>query len=61
MANYAGKARSEQAAQANPSDFMPALNEGREKQEVPGNQPTLLKDPKEQARLMRKILFNKDE
>jgi hypothetical protein len=52
--------RGDQAPPANPADFMPALGEGREKHTEPGNKPTLLKSPAEQAALMRKVLFKKD-
>jgi hypothetical protein len=61
VANYAGKVRSDQVPAANPADFMPALAEFSGAREAEAQGPRLLNDPKEQARLMRKVLFNKDE
>ena len=58
VASYAGKVRSNDVPAANPADFMPALGEFYKP--VPVG-PRLLDDPVEQAKLMRKALFNKDE
>ena len=58
VANYAGKVRSDQAPPAGPGDFMPSLSELSGKRAPDG--PRLLDDPVEHAKLMRKMLFNKD-
>ena len=58
VANYAGKMRSNDAPLAHPADFMPALAGARRPE---SNAPTLLADPAEQALLMRKVLFRKED
>ena len=59
LANYSGKTRNEDAPPAHPSEFLPALAEFYKPKEPDG--PRLLNDPVEQANLIRKVLFNKDE
>ncbi|MCX7177198.1 MAG: DUF4035 domain-containing protein, partial [Proteobacteria bacterium] len=61
VANYAGKVRSDQMPAANPADFMPALAEFDHRGQAAAAGPRLLDDPVEHAKLMRKVLFNKDE
>jgi Protein of unknown function (DUF4035) len=61
VANYAGKVRSDQVPPANPADFMPGLAEFDRGSGAKPRGPRLLDDPIEHAKLMRKLLFNKDE
>lgn len=56
VANYAGKVRNEDAAAAQPGDFMPSLRQSTDRKSDTQH-PVLLADPAAQARLIKASLF----
>lgn len=60
VANYAGKVRNNEAAAAQPGDFMPMLRSPAERK-PDAHGPVLLADPAAHAKLLRATLFGKKE
>jgi hypothetical protein len=56
VANYAGKVRNEEAAAAQPGDFMPTLRQTADRKSD-AQHPVLLADPEAHARLIKATLF----
>jgi hypothetical protein len=56
VANYAGKVRKEDAAAAQPGDFMPTLRQTADRKSDT-QRPVLLADPEAHARLIKATLF----
>lgn len=61
VANYAGKMRSDDAPLAQPGDFMPSLLRSPSERKADAQGPVLLADPAAQSKLLKMMLFRKEE